>query len=302
MAPPRALQRPGGRLRIALAQIEPVLGDLETNVWRHLDWARRALGRGARLIAFPELSLTGYLLQDLAADVAVRLDSPGPIRALLEMSRRIPMVVGLVEESPGHRFHNSAVFLSGGRIAHVHRKVYLPTYGMFDEGRFFAAGDRLEAFSTPFGRMGLLICEDVWHPWTALVLAQGGADYLLVISAGPTEGIDRRRGFVGQSTWKDLIKVTAQMQTVFIAFVNRVGFEDGVNFAGGSCVFDPFGEPLAEGPILEEGLVVCDMERTALRRARTLLPLLRDERLPVLASEAQRLMTRPAVARPRRPA
>jgi predicted amidohydrolase len=302
MARPRAQQPPGTRLRIALAQIEPVLGDLEANVSRHLKWAGRALGKGAQLLAFPELSLTGYLLQDLAAEVSVRLDRPAPIRALLEMSRRIPMVVGLVEESPGHRFHNSAVFLSGGRVAHVHRKVYLPTYGLFDEGRFFAAGDRLVAFATPLGRMGLLICEDLWHPWTALVLAQGGADYLVVISAGPTEGVDRRRGFVGQTTWKDLIKVTAQMQTVFVAYVNRVGFEDGVNFAGGSCVYDPFGEPLAEGPILEEGLVVCDLERSSLRRARTMLPLLRDERLHLLASEAQRLMTRPAVARARRPA
>jgi len=302
MARPRAQHRASTRLRIALAQLEPVLGDLEANVSRHLLWARRAIGKGAQLLAFPELSLTGYLLQDLAADVAVRLDQPGPLRELLEMSRRIPMVVGLVEETPGHRYHNSALFLGGGRIVHVHRKVYLPTYGMFDEGRFFAAGDRLEAFVTPLGRIGLLICEDLWHPWTALVLAQGGADYLLVISAGPTEGVDRRRGLIGQETWKNLIKVTAQMQTVFIAYVNRVGFEDGVNFAGGSCVFDPFGEAIAEGPILEEGLVVCDLERSALRRARTMLPLLRDERLQLMASEAQRLMTRPAAARPRRSA
>ena len=156
----RALHPKTTRLRIALAQIEPVLGDLEENVARHLVWARRAIGKGAQLLVFPELSLTGYSLQDLVADVALPLDDPGPIRALLEMSRRIAMVIGLVEETPGHRYHNSAVFLSGGRACHVHRKVYLPTYGMFDEGRFFAAGDRLEAFSTPFGRMGLLVCED----------------------------------------------------------------------------------------------------------------------------------------------
>ena len=302
MARRRALHRTTTRLRIALAQIEPVLGDLEANVARHLVWARRALARGAQLLVFPELSLTGYSLQDLVADVAVPLPKPQPIRALLEMSRRIPMVVGLVEETPGHRYHNSAVFLAGGRTCHVHRKVYLPTYGMFDEGRFFAAGDRLEAFPTPFGRMGLLVCEDFWHPSTALVLAQDGADYLLVISAGPTEGVDRRRGLIGHSTWKDLVKVTAQMQTMFIVYVNRVGFEDGVNFAGGSCVFDPFGEALAEGPILRESLVLCDLERSALRRARTMFPLLRDERLSVLAREVQRLMAFPAVTRARRTA
>jgi predicted amidohydrolase len=300
MARSRALHRPITRLRIALAQLEPVLGDVEANVDRHLVWARRAIREGAQLLVFPELSLTGYGLQDLAAEVAVPLHDPRPISALLTMSRRIPMVVGLVEESPAHRFHNSALFLCDGRIGHVHRKIFLPTYGMFDEGRFFAAGDRLEAFATPFGRMGLLICEDLWHPWTALVLAQDGADYLLAVSAGPTEGVDRRRGLVGQATWRDLLKVTAQMQTVFVAYVNRVGFEDGVNFAGGSSVFDPAGEALAEGPILEEALVVCDLERSALRRARTMLPLLRDERMPLLAREAQRLMALPVPARARK--
>lgn len=287
---------------MALAQIEPVLGDVETNVSRHLAWARKGIAKGADLLVFPELSLTGYLLQDLVADVALPLRDLRPIRPLIEMSRRIAMVVGLVEESPGHRFHNSALFLAGGRVHHVHRKVYLPTYGMFDEGRFFAAGDRFEAFSTPFGRMGLLICEDFWHTSAALVLAQDGADCLLVVSAGPTDGIDGRRGLIAQATWNDLIKVTALTQTVFVAYANRVGFEDGVNFAGGSCVFDPFGERIAEGPILKEGLVVCDLERSALRRARTLYPLLRDERLPILAREVQRLMALPSATRPRRSA
>jgi predicted amidohydrolase len=302
MARRRALHGSTSRVRIALAQMEPVLGDLEANVSRHIAWARKAIARGADLLVFPELSLTGYLLHDLVADVAVPLVEPGPIRPLLQMSRRIAMVVGLVEESAGHRFHNSALFLAGGRVRHVHRKVYLPTYGMFDEGRFFAAGDRLEAFSTPFGRMGILICEDLWHPSAALVLAQDGADFLLVLSAGPTEGIDRRRGLIGQATWRNLAKMTAQMQTLFVAYVNRIGFEDGVNFAGGSCVFDPLGECLAEGPVLEDGLVVCDLERSTLRRARTFYPLLRDERLPVLAREIDRLLTLPAPRRTRRSA
>src|SRR5262245_24233345 len=148
----RRAPRPSNTLRLALAQIEPVLGDLDSNVSRHLTWARKAVRAGADLVVFPELSLTGYPLQDLVAEVAVPLHPPRPLQPLLDMSRRIAMVVGLVEETPAHRFHNSALFLSGGRVRHVHRKVYLPTYGMFDEGRFFAAGDRLEAFATPFGR------------------------------------------------------------------------------------------------------------------------------------------------------
>src|SRR5213594_3040238 len=174
-----AAKRPVGSLRIALAQVEPVLGDLAANVRMHLRWAKEAAQRGSDLVLFPELSLTGYLLQDLVSEVSVRLDSPSPIRPLLAMSRRLGLVFGLVEETEGHRYHNSAVFLEGGRIRYVHRKVYLPTYGMFDEGRDFAAGDRLQAFPTRLGRMGMLICEDLWHTSTALVLAQDGADYLL---------------------------------------------------------------------------------------------------------------------------
>jgi predicted amidohydrolase len=289
--------RVGGCLRIALAQVEPVLGNLSSNVEMHLGRAREALRRGADLLVFPELSLTGYLLQDLVADLAVRLADPRPLRPLLEMSRRIAMAVGLVEESEGHRYHNSAVYLEGGRIRHVHRKVYLPTYGMFDEGRYFAAGDRLQAFSARHGRFGMLICEDLWHASTSLVLAQDGADYLLVLSNGPTQGIDAREGLASQATWRDLARVIAQLQTCYVAWVNRVGFEDGINFGGGSLVVDPFGRILAAGKVLEDDLVTCDLPRSSLRRARTALPLLRDERLGVLSREVQRLLAVPAAGR-----
>lgn len=287
----------GGRLRISLAQVEPVLGDLRANVAMHLRWIREASRRGADLVVFPELSLTGYLLQDLVAEVAVRPAETAALRPLLAMSRRLAIVVGLVEETPGHRYYNSALFLSGGRIVHAHRKVYLPTYGMFDEGRDFAAGDRLQAFPTRLGRMGMLVCEDLWHLSSSLILAQDGADYLLGLSNSPTEGIDPREGLVNHATWRDLVKVTAQLQTIYVAYVNRVGFEDGVNFGGGSCVVDPFGRVIAEGKMLEEDLVVCDLERAVLRRARTFFPLLRDERLAILSREIQRLLAVPAAGR-----
>jgi NAD+ synthase (glutamine-hydrolysing) len=285
-------------LRVALAQVEPVLGNVVANVALHRRLGLEAVRRGADLLVFPELSLTGYLLQDLVTHVALRLDRPPPVlKPLFDLSRRIALVVGLVEESEGHRFYNAAAYLEGGRIRHVHRKVYLPTYGMFDEGRYFAAGERLQAFRTRLGRFGILICEDFWHPSTSLVLAQDGADYLLVLSAGPTEGIDRRQGLLSHALWKDLIKVTAQIQTAFVLYANRVGFEDGVNFSGGSCVFDPAGEAVAQAPVIEEALLVCDLERSALRRARTMLPLLRDEKLHVLAREVGRMLSVPAAAR-----
>ncbi|HXH28503.1 MAG TPA: nitrilase-related carbon-nitrogen hydrolase [Candidatus Polarisedimenticolia bacterium] len=283
--------RKSGALRVALAQIEPLLGDVRGNIRAHLRAARRAARLGARLLVFPELSLTGYRLQDLVAEVAIRADDP-VLRPLLAASRRIALVVGLVEESERHRYHNSALLLHGGRIVHVHRKLYLPDYGLFEEGRYFAAGDGLRAFTTPLGRMGILICEDLWHPSTALILAQDGADYLLVLSNSPTQGIGSTEGFLNQSTWRDLLKVTSQLQTTYVVWVNRVGFEDGVNFGGGSCVVDPSGRIAAQAALFEEDLLVCDLDRSALRRARTFFPLLRDERLPLLAVEVERLLGR----------
>jgi len=284
----------GSVLRVALAQMEPVLGDIRANISLHRRHAREALRRGAHLLVFPELSLTGYLLQDLVADVALRLDRPTALlEPLLDLSRRIALVVGLVEESEGHRFYNAAVYLEGGRIRHVHRKVYLPTYGMFDEGRYFAAGDRLQAFRTRLGRFGILICEDFWHASTSLVLTQDGADYLLVLSAGPTEGIDRRQGLLSHALWKDLIRVTAQIQTAFVLYANRIGFEDGINFSGGSCVVDPSGQTVGQAEVIDEELLVCDLDRSVLRRARVALPLLRDEKLNVLAREVGRIVSVP---------
>jgi predicted amidohydrolase len=279
-----------------MAQVAPALGDVRANLRMHLEMAREASRAGAGLVVFPELSLTGYRLQDLVSEVAIRLDRRGPLRPLLEASRRIAIVAGLVEESEGHRYYNSAVYLEGGRIRHVHRKVYLPTYGMFEEGRYFAAGDSLAAFRGHAGRMGLLICEDLWHPASALVLAQDGADILLVPSNGPTQSVGAA-GPSNDQTWRDLTKVTAQMQTVFVVLVNRVGVEDGISFFGASMVVDPMGTVVTRAREGREDLVVCDLERPTLRRARTFFPLLRDERLPVLQREMQRLMAVPVARR-----
>ena len=289
--------RARGRFRIAIAQIAPALGRLEENIALHLRQARLARRQGAGLVVFPELSLTGYRLQDMVSEVAVRLDPKGPLRPLYAMSRRIALAFGVVEESEGHRYYNSAVFLEGGRLRHVHRKVYLPTYGMFEEGRYFAAGDTLRAFRSGLGRIGMLVCEDLWHPATALVLAQDGADYLIVLSNGPTQATGGVNGAENQDTWRDLVKVTAQMQTSYVVLANRVGCEDGVQFGGGSAVVDPLGRIVAQAPPTREALVLCDLDRGALRRARTFYPLLRDERLPLLSREIGRLLAVPVEER-----
>ena len=277
-------------VRLALAQIAPKLGDLQANLELHLD--RLDLGRreGAGLVVFPELSLTGYLLKDQTPDVARTLDSPD-LKPLLDATRDIDALVGLVEEGEGHRYYNSAVYLSRGQAVHIHRKLHLPTYGMFDEGRDFAAGDRLRVADLPFGRIGVLICEDVWHSANAWLLAQDGAETLFVLGSGPTRGARPEVGVTSVPVWHDLLRTTAQFQTTQVVYVNRVGYEDGLNFGGGSIAIDPFGREIGSLPALREGWLMVELEGEVLRRARTAYPLLRDTRLELVYREIGRIRT-----------
>ncbi len=278
--------------RVALAQIAPRLGELDANLALHLEAIQRARRQGAGLVVFPELSLTGYLLRDDVPEVALRIEDPRLAR-LLRASRDIDVVLGLVEESPGHSFYNAAAYLSGGRVLHVHRKVYLPTYGMFDEGRDFAAGDRFRTFAAPFGPAGLLVCEDAWHPSAPWLLAQEGAEVLFVLSSGPTRGARPKQKDVSSvAVWHQLLRTTAQFLTTFVVYVNRVGYEDGLNFGGGSIAVDPFGRELAALPALEPALAVTELDPEVLRRARTAYPLLRDEKLDLVRRELDRLLVR----------
>src|SRR5207249_864089 len=159
---------------VALAQISPKLGTLSDNLNLHLDCIERARSAGANMIVFPELSLTGYILQDLVPDIALNPQATSVLRPLLERCRDIDCVFGFVEVSDHFNYYNAAAYVSRGEIKHVHRKLYLPTYGMFDEMRFFAMGESLRTFETPLGEMGMLICEDLWHPSTIYLHAQEG--------------------------------------------------------------------------------------------------------------------------------
>ena len=147
------------KLTLAMAQINTKLGDVKFNLDKHLAMAEEARLRDSDLLIFPELSLTGYVLQDIASTVAIHPTADDPsFKRLLNASKHIDMVVGFVEVDARYRYFISAAYLSEGKVIHIHRKVYLPTYGIFDEKRYFAAGDHFKAFNTRFGRMGLLIC------------------------------------------------------------------------------------------------------------------------------------------------
>jgi NAD+ synthase (glutamine-hydrolysing) len=263
---------------------------VQHNLALHIEVLDRARKQGVQLLCFPELSLTGYVLRDLVPDVAMMADESSPAMSeLLSASRDLDILVGFVEEDRRHRYYIAAAYLSGGQILHIHRKVYLPTYGMFEEGRYLAPGNRFRAFDTGFGRVGVLICEDFWHMSSPYVLWLDGADLLLLMSASPGRGLSPEAA-LGSSRSVELInQIYATFLTSFVLHCNRVGFEDGLNFWGGSTVFGPDGKLVAQAPYFEEALLLTTLDMGALRRVRIQLPLLRDERPDLLRNEVKRI-------------
>jgi len=278
--------------KIGIAQISPRLGDVAANLSIYEQHIARAQEEGVDLLVFPELSLTGYHLRDMVATVAMREDA-AEITRLKELSRTIPFIAGLVEESADFRFYNTALYLSDGDIQHVHRKVYLPTYGMFDEQRYYARGDRIRAFETPFGRVATLVCEDLWHPSTAYIAALDQALMIICPSSSPLRGIaDDKEQDENARYWESINRAYAETFGVFVIYANRVGFEDGVGFWGGSEIIDPFGQCLAKGQYYDEDFVTAEISLDAVRRKRIAAPLLRDEDIDLTINELMRIRGR----------
>jgi len=277
---------------IAVAQVSPRLGDVDANLALYEQRVAAARGVGADLVVFPELSLTGYFLKDMVSTVALRLDAPEVTR-LKELSRSVALIAGLVEETSDFRFFNSAVYFEDGEIAHVHRKVYLPTYGLFDEGRYFGRGDRIRSFDTKFGRSAILICEDMWHPSTVYVAALDHALTVFCPSVSPLRGLsDGQEQDNNARYWEMLTAMYAQTFSLNVVYANRVGFEDGVGFWGGSEIVDPSGVRLAKAQYYEEDLIVAEINLRSARRQRIVSPLLRDEDIDLTINELLRIRGR----------
>lgn len=277
--------------RIALAQLAPRLGEPDANLGLASAWLDRASAAGAQLAVFPELALTGYLLQDLVPEVAMRADDA----RLAALSRGVPgmlVAIGFVEETEDHRYANSVALLRDGGLIGIHRKVYLPTYGLFDEGRFTRPGDRIRTVEVgePVGRIGLSVCEDFWHPSLPLLQAQDGAGLLVNVAAGPARAPGSAAGTRAIAGWHEMQNTYALLGTTAIAFCNRVGNEEGLTFWGGSRILAADGSVVAEGPLYDEALVVGTLETDDLRMQRYGLPLLADERLELVRRELDRII------------
>jgi NAD+ synthase (glutamine-hydrolysing) len=279
---------------VALAQISVTLGDLDANLCKHLDYVEQAKEAGASLLIFPELSLTGYYLQDITNQIGMCVSPPAPpLKKLIDASRKhdVDICVGFVEESDRFVHYIAQAYIERGEIKHVHRKVYLPTYGMFDDMRYVGMGRTVRAFDTRFGRMGILICEDFWHIALPYLLWLDGADTLLMVAAGPGRGVKPGDDYLDTSHDVSLAhRIYAELFTTFLFHCNRVGYEDGVAFGGYSTVMAPDGDTLARGEHFEECLVTATVNPESVRFKRRSLPLLRDERPELVLRELERII------------
>jgi NAD+ synthase (glutamine-hydrolysing) len=276
--------------------MRPSKGAYEDNLRRLGELFRQAAAWDAppQLMLAPEAALTGYFLEGGVRELAVPAE-----RMFEDLSRQhreaeappLDLAIGFYEVHR-NRLYNSALYatLGGPRagIAHVHRKVFLPTYGVFDEERFVEAGRSIQAFDTAWGRAALLICEDVWHSFTSTLAALDGAQLILVPSASPARGpVASGEGEAlpdSLGRWGRIVQDVAGEHGVFVALAQLVGFEGGKAFPGGSMVAGPRGDLLARGPIFDEALLAVDLDFEEITRARADLPLLADleMRLPHL--------------------
>jgi predicted amidohydrolase len=276
-------------LRVGIAQMQPRRADVAANLDAIEAFVERAVAADVDLLVTPELALTGYPVGSWFSTASMTAASPGFGR-LKELSRRVPMVVGLIEETEEAEFFNSAVYLDGGRVRHLHRKVYLPTYREFDERRYFMAGWSVSAFDTPLCRMGLLICGDAWHLSLPYLLAHDGADVIVVIAASARSGLTDE--ISARESWERMNRSYALTLSNFVVFANLVGDVDGMTFWGGSHVALPDGRLLDQAGFEHEELLVSNLDLSQLRRQRLILPFRRDDSLSLTTELGREVLQR----------
>lgn len=279
-------------MKIAVAQINSILGDVEKNIAHHIKFCDEAIKNNCDLILFPELSLTGYSLKDINFEVAINPYKSKKFDVLKKKSKEISIICGFVEEDENYGVYNSSAFISEGKITFTHKKIYPPTYGIFEEYRYFSKGKECKAFDSKFGRIGILICEDLWHISLPYMLAMDGAKVIFGIAASPTRLAADTKEFNNYVINSEQHKAFARLLSVYIVFCNRVGFEDGVNFWGGSEIIDPFGNVIATGKLFEEDLIIAELNLEEEKRARHLARHFIDENIDLTISNLKKIKKR----------
>lgn len=272
------------RARVAILQTKPVKGNYERNLETVKTAFEQLSADAPQLVVLPEAALTGYFLEGAVYELALRAsdlarDLAQQWRAACDVP--VDLVCGFYENDDG-TYYNSALYVRvdprGERIVHLHRKLFLPTYGVFDEERFLSRGREIGVFDTPFGRAALLICEDAWHAIVPTFAAVKGARLLIVPSASPGRGVEGTGELESIGQWRDVLRSIAVEHGLFVVYAGLTGFEGGKGMTGTSCVIDPRGKILVQAPPLEACIVRAELDLREIDLARASLPLLGDLR------------------------
>ena len=275
------------QMKVGLAQVKPIKADLSTNIARIKMMIAESVD-DIDLMVFSETNLSGYFLEGGVSEVALTVDTL--IASLGRPPENCPdIVLGFYEDHLDGPFNSVAYFEPGlehFNLKHVHRKLFLPTYGVFDEARFVRPGKELSSFPTKHGMMGLLVCEDMWHSLPSTILALQGAELIIGVSASPARDFKKDgRGLPGNlKRWDTLTPSIAIEHGVFVVVSQLVGSEGGKIFPGGSIVSSPDGSIIGRSPLMEEGVTSVTIDTEDIYRVRAKTPLLSDLQgtLPIL--------------------
>ena len=274
-------------LTVAAAQIESHLGDLEANVDKHLAVIDEARAAGVDVLMFPEMSLTGHGAGTEVLRLALRREDPQLAR-LAEATGGMTTIVGLMEEGIAAQFYNTAIALRNGEQTFLHRKINLATYGRLEDGKHFAAGRYVDTFELggPW-RSSVMICADLWNPGLVNLVALHGCTVLFAPISSAVEAVGGE--FDNPAGWHLNVRFYGMTYGLPLVMANRVGREGDLQFWGGSCVVDAFGHIVMQANGDEETLVTAALDYDTVRRARYLLPTVRDSNLSLVLRESQRL-------------
>ena len=277
-------ERSPARFDVRLVQLKPSKGRYAENLAQSGEIFAQIVTEGTPdLIVFPEAAMTGYFLEGAVYDLArpAKAFADDLVRTWRNAAgeREVDLCSGFYENDDG-TYYNSAIYMHVGRsdyeIVHVHRKMFLPTYGVFDEERFLSRGRRLQTFETRVGRMAILICEDIWHAIMPTIAAIKGARAIIVPSAAPGRGIEGDHELTSITHWNEILRANASEHGIFVLYAGLTGFEGGKGMTGSSCIVDPRGAISVQAPEIGECVVSGTIDLRESDLARATLPLLGD--------------------------
>ncbi len=251
-------------MKVAIAQISSKLS--RDNIDKHLEFINKAKSENCNIVIFPELSLNGYTMMDLVFEDAYEIEE---LEIFKKASKDIDILLGVALREK-YKIYNSAVYFSDNKVINIYHKNTLPNYGLFQEARFFFAGDSVEDFKTKYANSMSVICEDLWNAKIIEKIVSIKPDIVYVLASSPAR-VFKNNGLSIEKKWNNILSTTAQLSGTYIVFANRVGFEDGLGFWGGSKIINPKGNIEQEASLFEETLLIGNLSKTLSKTEKYLL-------------------------------